>query len=54
MKLDTTDNSDLMEAQSISPERGNLTIEETIIDAMPVRAVIKPDVVISVFKVMNP
>ena len=43
MKLYSSDNSDLMEVSEISKDGRNLIVEGTIMGAMPIRAVVKPD-----------
>lgn len=43
MKLYTTDNSELMEISSIDAEGGNLVVSGTIMGAVPVKAVLKPE-----------
>ncbi|NIB38856.1 hypothetical protein HBA55_04620 [Pseudomaricurvus alkylphenolicus] len=53
MKLYASDNSDLMEVSKISKDDNNLVVEGTIMGAMPIRAVVKPAEVRSVFKVMS-
>tara|TARA_B110000503_G_scaffold139264_1_gene227287 strand:- start:281 stop:490 length:210 start_codon:yes stop_codon:yes gene_type:complete len=53
MKLYATDNSDLMEVSKITRDGNNLIVEGTIMGAMPIRAVLKPAEIRSVFKVMS-
>lgn len=43
MKLYTTDNSELMEITDIQAEGGNLVVVGTIMGAVPVKAVLKPE-----------
>ena len=53
MKLYASDNSDLMEINTISRVEGNLVVEGTIMGAMPIRAVVKPAEVRGIFKLMD-
>ncbi|VWX50162.1 hypothetical protein [Novosphingobium sp. 9U] len=43
MKLYTTDNSELMDIAEIVAEGGNLVVTGTIMGAVPVKAVLKPE-----------
>lgn len=51
MKLYASDNSDLMEIETIRRDGSNLVIEGTIMGAMPIRATLKPAELRRVFKV---
>lgn len=42
MKLYMSDNSELMDIHAIRAEGRNLVVDGTIMEAMPVRAVVKP------------
>lgn len=43
MKLYTTDNSELMEITTITAENGVLVVSGTIMGAVPVKAILKPE-----------
>lgn len=53
MKLYTTDNSELMDISSIKAEGANLIVEGKIMDAIPVRTIVKPAEVRSALKLMS-
>ena len=53
MKLYASDNSDLMEVETIRRDGNNLVIEGTIMGAMPIRATVKPAEVRRIFRVMD-
>jgi hypothetical protein len=53
MKLTTTDRMELMEVTGIERDSGNLVIEGTIMGAMPVRAVLTPQELRGLFKILD-
>jgi hypothetical protein len=53
MRLYTTDNSELMEITKITAEGGNLIVVGTIMGAVPVKAVLKPEDMRGAFKTMS-
>lgn len=53
MKLYASDNSELMDVESIEREGSNLIVEGTIMGAMPIRAVMKPAEVRQALKLMD-
>lgn len=54
MKLYTTDNSELMEITQISAEGENLIVTGTIMGAVPVKAVLRPQEVRAAIRQMSP
>lgn len=53
MKLLTNDSSELMEVSGFKKENGNLIVVGTIMGAMPVEAVLTPDELRKVFKILT-
>ncbi len=53
MKLYASDNSELMEVESIERVDNNLVVEGTIMGSMPIRATVKPAEVRKVFKLLS-
>lgn len=53
MKLYTTDSSELMEITRITSEGGNLIVSGTIMGAVPVKAVLRPEDMRAAFRTMS-
>lgn len=53
MKLYASDDSDLMEVNSIHADGGNLLVEGKIMGAIPLRAVLKPEELRKALKLMT-
>ena len=53
MKLQTGDNSELMEVRALRTEGNCLIVEGTIMGAMPIQAVLRPAELRAGFKLLN-
>jgi hypothetical protein len=53
MKLNTSDNTELMEVSSLKTQESNLVVCGTIMGAMPIEAVLTPAELRSAFKLLT-
>ena len=54
MKLYTPDNSELIEVTAIVPHEDGIQVEGTIMGAMPMKAILRPQELRSAFRFLTP